>query len=698
MLAACGNNNGPGNNAGPGGDAAGTKGSSKDPLPKPAKLQQSPKIDASLPPVEERVGDEPYVVPHNWVKQGKYGGTMKLNVSVTTDASIAELFYSYSMLRFLNDGQVVGPGLVTKWTSNADATEWTFTMRKVKWSDGQPVTTADVTFWWDDLIGYKPKDGPYTETAPDEAKSSKGTICKLKAKDEHTFTMSFDSPAPLTADRMAMWTNGYQGNGPAWIVPAHYAKKFHPKYNKEIANTWQEEGGVWQKNVSYRRSTDVPVLTPFKLTKYQEGRQLFWERNPYAYEVTKEGDQLPYLDSILMTQVQDPQVGKVQIGNGQVDAVFGFNGVELPDYQTMKSKADKADIDVYLWDSGSGTASIFFLNYDYIDDKYRKLFREPKFRQALSMAFDRDTARKSIYFEQGDPTTGTLSPKAIEYLVNDEGKKTYADWRDSFVKLDVDKANSLLDGLGLKKGSDGMRTLPDGGKLQIRIDRPADVVPGGEHVQKDAQLTRDWKAIGIDVKVNPVPPTSFGNVWATGKYMAHSDWEVGDGPNHLLYPQWMLPMENSRWAPLEGAMYNTKGTPDYTSQTDVDPYKRTPPRMMPEKGGPIEKLWNIYEKAKAEPDFMKRTQYVWDMIKVHMEFGPFFQGTVANPPRPVIKKKKLMNFPARDQLFLGGFMNPWIHPTPAVYDIEAFYWDDPENHATWPVVRHPTCPDDRSPT
>jgi peptide/nickel transport system substrate-binding protein len=683
MLAACGkdNNTGTGTGGGGTGDAAGTKGSSKEPLPKPAKMQQSPKIDSSLPPVAERV-PEPYVVPHNWVKQGKYGGQIKINVPQTTDASIGELFYSYGMLRFLNDGQVVGPGLVTKWSTNANATEWTFTMRKIKWSDGQPVTTADVMFWWNDMINYKPKEAPYTESAPDETKSSKGTLCKIKAKDEQNFTMSFDSPAPLTADRMAMWTNGYGGNGPVWIVPAHYAKKFHPKYNKSAPKDWTSSGGFWEKNVSYRRSTDVPTLLPFKMTKYQEGRQLAWERNPYCYEVTKEGDQLPYLDGLLMTQVEDPQVSKVQIGNGQVDAVWGFNGVELADYATMKGKADKADLDVYLWDSGSGTGSMFFLNYDYFDDKYRKLFREPKFRQALSLAFNRAEAKKSIYFEQGEPTTGTLSPKAIEYLINDEGKKVYGQWRDSYIGPDVAKANSLLDGLGLKKGSGGMRTMPDGSKLSIRIDRPANVVPGGQDVQKDAQLTRDWKAIGIDVKVNPVPPTSFDQVWGTGKYMAHSAWEVGDGPNHLLYPQWLVPLEPTRWAPLEGAMANAKGTPDYTSQADVDPWKRTPPRLMPEKGGPIQKLWDIYEQAKAEPDFMKRTKLVWDMIKVHMEFGPFFQGTVANYPRPVIKKKKLMNFPARDQLFLGGFMNPWIHPTPAVYDMEALYWDDPENHAT----------------
>ena len=49
------------------------------------------------------------------------------------------------------------------------------------------------------------------------------------------------------------------------------------------------------------------------------------------------------------------------------------------------------------------------------------LIRQPKFRQAISHAFNREQIRKALYYNTGEPTTGTLSPKAIEYLVNDEG-------------------------------------------------------------------------------------------------------------------------------------------------------------------------------------------------------------------------------------------------------------------------------------
>jgi len=689
MLTACGgsgDSSGSNNpDSGSGTDKGGVgKGSAKEPIATPKKFQESPQlkslVDAgSLPPVEERLPEEPYVVPHNWVQQGKYGGNLKLNITATSggdSSSVGELWYSFGMLRFINDGQDIAPGVISKWTANADTSEWNFTLRKgLKWSDGKPVTTDDVIFWWKYWVNY----ADAAQSVPDECRSGKGTICKLTATDDLTFKMVFDAPAPLTADRLAMWTNGPGGNGPVWIIPAHYAKQFHPAFTK-VPASWAGVGGLWEQNVNYKRSTKMPTLTPFKLVKYSEGRSLQWARNPYAYEVTKDGDQLPYIDTVTMTAVVDPQVGKVQITAGKVDYVQGgFNGLILADVSTLMKNKDKGGFDVYLWDSGSGTGSIFFLSQDYYDKQYRELFQKKEFRQALSLGFDRETAKKAIYFQTGEVTTGTLSPKAAEYLVNDTGKQAYTSWRDSFIKFDPDQANKLLDGLGLKKGSDGFRTFASGDKLQLRIDRPA--TASDEHVAKDNQLARDWKNIGINLKINPVPPTSFDDNWKAGKYMAHSAWEVGDGPNHLLYPQWMLPMEFSRWSPLQGSMYNAKGTKAYTSEADVDPWKRHPPRIMPEKGGPIAKLWDIYDTSKLEPDETKRTSLVWDMIKIHVSDGPYFQGTVANYPQIVVKNKDLKNVPTHDQLALGGFVNPWIHPTPAVYDIETYYWDNPDNHS-----------------
>jgi peptide/nickel transport system substrate-binding protein len=171
--------------------------------------------------------------------------------------------------------------------------------------------------------------------------------------------------------------------------------------------------------------------------------------------------------------------------------------------------------------------------------------------------------------------------------------------------------------------------------------------------------------------------------------MSQTNWEVGDGPNHLVYPQWLVPLEQTRWAPLQGRFYSLRGTPKVSdtleelTEKDKNPWERTPPRLEPEKGGPVEQLWSIYDKTKVEPDPMKRHQMVWDMIKIHVDQGPFFMGTVANFPRIILVKEGLMNVPTRDDLAawgLGGFVNPWIHPTPAVYDPETWFFSNPDEH------------------
>ncbi len=407
-----------------------------------------------------------------------------------------------------------------KWSTNADTSEWTFTLRKgLRWSGGHPATTADIEFWWKDLVLYN--DFPLTP--PEECKSGKGTVCTLTAKDEQTFVLSFDAPSPLTAERIAMWTNGFGGNGPAWIVPAHFAKAYHGKYKSKVPADWAAT--VFPNKVSFRLNPACPTLTGFRLARYIDGKALIWERNPYYYEVTRDGDQLlPYLDGIVMTAVQDPQVGKVQVISGKVDLCYGaFTGVGLADVSSLMRQADKSGNEVLLWDSGSGTGSIMFFSQDYQDEKYRKLFKDKTFRQALSHAFNRKEAWATIYFQRGEQTTGTASPKAIEYLASDQGKQLYQQSRDSYVAYDVEMAKSMLDRLGLKDGDgDGYREFPDGTKLEIRMDLQADA--DEEHKQKDALLVRDWKAVGIKARINPVPPTRFNDNWTTGKYTVSSAW------------------------------------------------------------------------------------------------------------------------------------------------------------------------------
>lgn len=643
----------------------------------PRTLSESPELAArvqsgALPPVGERVSKRPYVVPHRWLEKGRYGGTLRLLTSDTSDPSNRQFMYGHSVLRWLNDCQNLGPGLAESWESNDDASEWTFHFREgLRWSDGKPWTTADVMFWWEDLV----LNEQHPAVAPDEMRSGKGTLAKVTAPDDHTLVLSFDAPAPLTADRVANWVNGGAGaNGPIWMLPKHYLSRFHPRYNPQAPKNWASAGGVFDRHADFAQNPDCPTMTGWRVVAFREGSQVTWARNPYYWCVDRAGQQLPYLDRIVMTVVSDREVGKLQMQEGHVDYVHGpFSAVELTDVSAFKRAEKRSGLRVLLWDSGAGGGATVMFNQDYKDEKIRALIRDRRFRRALSYAINRDEVRKSVYFNSGEKTTGTLSPKAIEYHVEPNGPEIYRRWRDSYVDFSPERAARMLDELGVVDANgDGMRELPDGDMLIVRLDYPANSAPS--HVQTNELVARDWKAVGIDTRPNPVPPEAFNLQWSSGALMTNTTWEIGDGPNHLVYPNFLVPIDPDRWAPLQGQYYAVRGTPAEGAEKDVDPYDRTPPRAAPAPGGPVEQLWKLYDRTKTESDQLKRHQLVWEMIKIHIAEGPFMHGTVANYPRVVLAHRDLRNVPERESLAQHGFVNPWIHPTPAVYDPETFFW------------------------
>src|SRR5690606_3332893 len=103
------------------------------------------------------------------------------------------------------------------------------------------------------------------------------------------------------------------------------------------------------------------------------------------------------------------------------------------------------------------------------------------------------------------------------------------------------RAERMLDDLGVvDRDGDGKREMPDGSKLVITLDYPADHT--GEHVSKNQLLKKSWDAIGIDTRLNPVPSASLDSQWEQGKLMSKTAWEVSTITlaSSML---WLMPME-----------------------------------------------------------------------------------------------------------------------------------------------------------
>src|SRR5438552_11826149 len=93
------------------------------------KYKEAPMLAAqvaagALPPVSERLPDNPYTPPHKWLSPGKFGGTLRLALREPSDVAngqrIANYMYGHSPVRWLRDGLAIGPGLAEKWETSAD--------------------------------------------------------------------------------------------------------------------------------------------------------------------------------------------------------------------------------------------------------------------------------------------------------------------------------------------------------------------------------------------------------------------------------------------------------------------------------------------------------------------------------------------------------------------------------------------------
>ena len=117
--------------------------------------------DGSLPPVEERLPDNPLVM-EPWEEIGTYGGTLRTTslsptwdpiIRHTANAELVEMLPSPSVHHANMVGVETRPGVYEDWSISDDGTSWTFTLwRGMKWSDGEPVTTEDVRFFFEDIM------------------------------------------------------------------------------------------------------------------------------------------------------------------------------------------------------------------------------------------------------------------------------------------------------------------------------------------------------------------------------------------------------------------------------------------------------------------------------------------------------------------------------------------------------------------
>jgi ABC-type transport system substrate-binding protein len=166
------------------------------------------------------------------------------------------------------------------------------------------------------------------------------------------------------------------------------------------------------------------------------------------YAVDPEGNQLPYIDNINMDRAADLSIMDAKIVGGTYD--FAAFQLRILFYATYAEGAPHSNAHMKLWESGKGGEVVYNVNMNWEDEEMREVFSDDRFRQALSLAINRRDINDVIYFGNASETQMTVIPVSRHY------KPEYA---EAYAEFDPDRANELLDEMGLEWNAAGTHRL-----------------------------------------------------------------------------------------------------------------------------------------------------------------------------------------------------------------------------------------------
>ncbi len=622
-----------------------------------------------LPAVDERVSANP-IVTTPLESIGKYGGTI-YTASWWPEAGNVLLYISEPPIKWKADLTGYEPALAEAYEWSADGKTFTMHLRKgVKWSDGEPWTTADWQFWWEDMA----KDDNYkVRTVPGWLRNKDGTPITMEFPDDYTMVWK-------STDR-SLWIDPYYLAQGSWefatpmMKPAHYLKQFHPKYTPTATYEDLEKVDKWYEN------PDFPCLFAWcSYERAEDGTRLKFVRNPYYWRVDTDGNQLPYIDYIDIELVSDEQVRLLNCSQGKYDTSFRACG-SPNDIPFLEEQAAAGGYKLLKgWMNGAGAWPGYMVNQYYVEGgknyendtpekaaEIRELLRSSDFRQALSYGVDRNRIIDVAWNGIGEAKGATISPQSWHFA-SAEGQEVYKAWASAFTEFDAAKANGLLDKLGMvDKDADGWRDLPSGEPFIMTID--VTDWGGSLKVQTDAAAETEvqWETnlkIQVEVKNLQGQPdvdtrTNEGYYMLRGAHISEIDiW---------TYPDWVFPIVNRYVFPLEGR-YFAKGGETCTDQP-TEGGTQYPCGVKPEAGSPAALLQELYRKGQETGTIEGRHEVVWEAMQVSIDQGPFIIGVAGDQQSPVIVKTYMRN------ILDFGVVGPWAPATPG-NQIAAQWWMD----------------------
>jgi peptide/nickel transport system substrate-binding protein len=604
-----------------------------------AALQETPSLapevaSGALPPVSSRVPREPALAELETI--GRPGGELRMLMASPKDTRMM-VVYGYARLVAYTPALAIVPDMLEGVDVEGERVFTLHLRPGHKWSDGQPFTAEDFRYWFEDVA----QNEQLSASGLPEALQPNRQPPQFEVLDEHTVRYSWPIPNPLFLPALA-------GPDPLFIYcPAHYLKQFHSKYaDKAVLDAMVKKAGArgWaalhtKLDSMYRNDNpDLPSLDPWILKTSLPADRIIFERNPYYYRIDGAGHQLPYIDRVVFN-IANSQIIAAKTGAGESDLQARY--LSFDDYTFLKAGEAANSYKVLLWRTGPGSQLALYPNLNVEDEVWRTLVRDDRFRRALSLAINRHEINQVIYFGLATEGQNTVLPESPLYR---------PEYRSDWASFDLDQANQLLDQIGLKRGGDGLRQLPDG--------RPADIVveDSGESQEKSdvLELIRDsWRQVGIRLFAKPAQLTLFRRRVFSGQTVMSLDKGIENG----LATAEMSPAELAPTSQQE-LEWPKWGQYAETNRTAGEP---------PDLPGAVQ-LKELYNSWLAAPSSDEHARIWHEMLRIWAD-EVYSIGTVAGVQQPIVVNARLRNVPT------DGMYNwdPGAHF--GVYKPDGFWFD-----------------------
>jgi len=464
------------------------------------------------------------------------------------------------------------PALAESWEISDDGTVYTFHLRQgVTWHDGEPFTSADVIFTYEQIItNPEARAGDaaqFTFTVDGEARR-----VTFDAPDERTVVMTLPTPSPAFLLQQRFF-----------IMPKHKLLPFSVEGGAQPADI----NNAWPTSIA---PSEVVGTGPFKLAAYVPGQLVRLDRNDAYWKVDEAGTPLPYFGRLEFLVVPGTEAQTAQFLAGNLDQL-NISGAQFPDFKSRELAG--AGFSVIESQALFGSPPHLAFNFNAADPVLAELFSQAEFRRAMEFAVDRWRIIDDVYNGLAElPGTPTAPVNAA----------FYEDTTGLFNMYDLAAAGAALDALGLvDTNGNGVRNISANRELEFTLTYGSD---SAVFTDIATILQNDFAEIGVRVNLQGIQASQLLGTGLSGDYEA-----IVVALGNLPDPELRKPI----WQPGGSLYYWHRATqpaspgeaPNFAAMADWEL-----------------RIWEIFDQGSVEMNAEVRAANYREWQRLNAEFAP----------------------------------------------------------------------------